>query len=268
MKSCSASQLRLTRRLVNMSGRILSGELSMGRRSTFACLTLVLFLFGCAEGPSGSDQQTSEPREPASIGGSAGGNEDDSNPGNSARLLKTGFGQSGEYAWVTSLVENQSEGNIGQFVTVQFSLLDSNGEILASTDQVESFSRADQKLAVGTQVEIPDRGKVAKVEATMEVSDHADVDAEPFPEITTGNVKVVKSEYGGTVGRVQVSNPTDKSLKSPRVGVICLDAKDRVIGGGSGYPELVPPSGKMLLEVTLIASGKIERCGAHARPGV
>jgi hypothetical protein len=119
---------------------------------------------------------------------------------------------------------------------VQFNLLDSNGEILASTDQVESFSRADQK--------IPDRGKVAKVEATMEVSDHADVDAEPFPEITTGNVKVVKSEYGGTVGRVQVNNPTDKSLKSPRVGVICLDANDRVIGGRSGYPELVPPSGK------------------------
>jgi hypothetical protein len=42
---------------------------------------------------------------------------------------------------------------------------------LASTEQVEALSRADQKLAVGTQVDIPDRGKVAKVEATMEVSD-------------------------------------------------------------------------------------------------
>ena len=118
------------------------------------------------------------------------GNEDDSNPGKSARLLKTGFGKSGEYAWVTSLVENQSEGNIGQFVIVQFNLQDSAGEILASIGQDESFSRADQKLAGGTQVEIPDHGKVAKVEATMEVSDHTDVDVEPFPEITTGNVWV------------------------------------------------------------------------------
>jgi hypothetical protein len=81
---------------------------------------------------------------------------------------------------------------------------------VASTDQVESFSRADQKLAVGTQVEIPDRGKIAKVEATMEVSDHSDVDTEPFPEITTGKVEVAKSEYGGTVGRVQVNNPTQQ----------------------------------------------------------
>jgi hypothetical protein len=237
----------------------------MRHRSGIACLALVLFLFGCAGKPSGSDQQTSEPHEPTSSGASAGGNEDNS-AGKSARLLKTGFGQSQEYAWVTSLVENQAEDNVGQFVTVQFNLLDSDGEILASADQVEEVSRADQKLAVGTQVEIPDRKKVAKVEATMEVSDH-DVDAEPFPEITTGGVKVVKSEYGDTVGRVQVNNPTDKSLKSPRVGVICLDAKDRVIGGGSGYPELVPPSGKVLLEVGLITSGKIERCDAYAGPG-
>jgi Tfp pilus assembly protein FimV len=139
---------------------------------------------------------------------------------------------------------------------------------VASTDQVESFSRADQKLAVGTQVEIPDRGKIAKVEATMEVSDHSDVDTEPFPEITTGKVEVAKSEYGGTVGRVQVNNPTNKSLKSARVGVICLDSKDRVVGGGSSYPELIPPSGRVLREVTVIASGQIERCDAYAGPGV
>jgi hypothetical protein len=238
----------------------------MGHRSAFACLTLVLFLVGCAGQPSGSDQQTSEPREPATAGSANGKNPDPERK--SARLLQTGFGQSGEYAWVTSLVENQAEDNVGQFVTVQFNLLDSAGEILASTDQVESFSRADQKLAVGTQVEIPDRGEVAKVEATMEVSDHSDVDTEPFPEITTGKVKVAKSEYGGTVGRVQVNNPTDKSLKSPRVDLICLDAKDRVIGGGSSYPELIPPSGRVLTEVTLIASGRIERCDAYAGPGV
>jgi hypothetical protein len=115
----------------------------MRHRSGIACLALVLMLFGCAGKPSGSDQQTSEPREPASSGASAGGNEDNS-AGKSARLLKTGFGQSQEYAWVTSLVENQSEGNIGQFVTVQFNLLGADGEILASTDQVEEFSHADR----------------------------------------------------------------------------------------------------------------------------
>jgi len=149
--------------------------------------------------------------------------------GKGARLLRSGFGQSGRDAWVTSLVEYQAENNVGQFVTVGFNLLDSDGEILASTDQVEKFSRADEKLAVGTQVDIPDRGKVAKVEAKMEVSEHSNVDAEPFPEITSGNVKVVRSEYseyGDRVARVWVNNPTIESLKSPRVS---LQRQDRAM---------------------------------------
>ena len=167
---------------------------------------------------------------------------------------------------MTSLVENQTADNIGQFVTVQFNLLDSDGKVLGRAHRVDAFSRADQKLAVGTQVDIPDRGKVAKVEATMEISDNPNVDTEPFPEITTGKVKVVKSKYGDQVGRVLVNNPTDKSLKTPRVGVICVNAKDRVIGGGSAYPELIPPSGQVLQELNLITSGRIERCDAYAGP--
>ena len=242
----------------------------MGRRSAFAGVAFVLLLSGCAGQPSGSDQQTSEPREPVSTGASADGNK--TGPGGKgARLLRSGFGQSGRYAWATSLVENQAEDNVGQFVTVGFKLLDSDGKILASADQSEKFSRADEKLAVGTQVDLPDRGKVAKVEATMAVSNHPNVAAEPFPEITTGKVKVVRSEYseyGDRVGQVQVNNPTDESLKLPRVSLICLNAKNRVIGGGSTYPELVPPTGNVLAEVTLIVSGKIKRCDAYAGPGL
>jgi hypothetical protein len=37
---------------------------------------------------------------------------------------------------------------------------------------------------------------------------------------------------------------------------------------GYACRELVPPSGKVLAEVTLIASGKIARCDAYAGPGV
>jgi hypothetical protein len=184
--------------------------------------------------------------------------------------LRSGFGQSGRYAWVTSLVENQAEGNVGQFVTIRFNLLDSHGEILARVDHVEKFSRADEKLAVGTLVDIPDRGKVAKIKATMEVSDNPNVAPEPFPEITTGKVKVVRSEYseyGDRVGQVRVNNPTDEPLKSLQVSLICLNAENRVIGGGSTYPELVPPAGNVLAEVTLIASGTIKRCEAYAGPG-
>lgn len=212
----------------------------------------------------------SGPPEPPGGGSSPAASEDNSR-GKSVRLLKSGFGQSGRYAFVTAFIKNKAESNVGRFVTVQFNLRDSAGEILASTDHVEAFSRPDQTLAVGTQVDIPDSGKVAKVQASLNISDDPNLDAEPFPEIRTGKVKVVKSEYseyGDRVGRVRVKNPTDKALTSPRVSVICLDAKGRVIGGGSAYLELIPPSGRLLQEVTLITSGRIERCNAYAVPGL
>jgi hypothetical protein len=46
------------------------------------------------------------------------------------------------------------------------------------------------------------------------------------------------------------------------------DASTGMLAWRLRVPRGGPPSGKMLLEVTLIASGKIERCDAYAGPGV
>lgn len=242
----------------------------MAHRSVLATALLVIALFGCSS--SGDrDQQTSEPRDETTSASSEGGNEpaDDESEtaGPGAKLVDTGFGQRDEYAWVTSLVQNQSADNVGHFVTVQFNLYDKSGELIASEEQVEDFSRADQKMAIGTQVEVPDKKKVAKVEATLAVGDETGGSTDDAPEIKTGKVKVVKDEYGSTVGRFEVYNSTKKALKDVRVGVICYDTKDRVNGGGSTYPDLVPPSGKVLAETDLIVSGKTDRCEAYAGPG-
>jgi hypothetical protein len=80
-----------------------------------------------AVGIGPADLRTSRARQQWSLGWWERGQQ----CGKGARQLKTGFGQSEGYAWVTSLVENQAEDNVGQFVTVQFNLLDSDGEILA-----------------------------------------------------------------------------------------------------------------------------------------
>ena len=169
---------------------------------------------------------------------------------------------------VTSLVQNQSEDNVGRFVTVQFNLYDKSGELIASTEQVESFSRADQALVLGTQVDVPDKGKVAKVEATLAMSEYDGGSTDSGPEIKTGKVKFAEDEYGGSVARFEVYNATKSALKDVRVGVICFDSKGRVNGGGSDYPELIPPSGKVLSQTSLIVSGTTERCEAYAGPGI
>lgn len=235
-------------------------------------VVLALALFGCSGSPGGSEQQTSEPQDETTSATSEGESEpadedsgDKAGPG--TKMLETGFGQDGEYAWVTSLVQNQSADNIGHFVTVQFNAYDKGGELIESTEQVESFSRADQKMALGTQIDVEDKKKVAKVEATLVVGDETGGGSEPSPEIKTGKVKVVEDEYGGTIARFEVYNPTKEALKNVRIGVICYDTRDRVNGGGSDYPELIPPSGKVLSKTSLIVSGKTDRCEAYAGPG-
>lgn len=245
----------------------------MARRSSaLATVVLALALFGCGGSPGGSEQQTSEPLDETTSAAAEGESEpadddggDKAGPG--AKLLDTGFGQDGEYAWVTSLVQNQSADNVGHFVTVQFNAYDKSGELIESTEQVESFSRADQKMALGTQIDVDDKKKVAKVEATLVVGEETGGSTDPSPEIKTGKVKVVKDEYGSTEARFEVYNPTKEPLKDVRIGVICYDTKDHVNGGGSDYPDLIPPAGKVLSKTSLIVSGKTDRCEAYAGPG-
>ncbi|GAA2358304.1 hypothetical protein [Dactylosporangium salmoneum] len=40
----------------------------------------------------------------------------------------------------------------------------------------------------------------------------------------------------------------------------CYDAANKIIGGGSEYPDLVPPSGKIAVEGHILTSGKPAAC--------
>ncbi|MGY3318153.1 hypothetical protein [Arthrobacter sp. TE12232] len=178
-------------------------------------------------------------------------------------LVSSGFGQDGEYVWVTSLVHNDSD-KVGQFVTVQFNAKDANGALVKSASQVEAFSRAGQDLAVGTQISVPPNVKIATVEATLLIEDQRALSTEPFPEMPTTPVKVVAGQYGGSTANFELSNPTDQPVKNPRLGVICYNAANTIIGGGSEFPQLVPPSGKVAVEAHILTAGTPASCKVFA----
>lgn len=232
----------------------------------------VLVLAACSSGgtgnktgsePSASSAGSIEPTpetattEPAT--------EDD---GQKATILKSGFGQQNEYVWVTSLVRNDSS-KVGQTVTVQFNLLDAKGTILASDDQVESFSRPGQLLVLGTQIAVQPGQKVAKIEPTLEVEYPGIGSEDAFPAIAVGPVTITSS-YGSFEAQAQLSNPTASNLKSPRVGVICYSAAGSIIGGNSIFPDLVPAHGKVLAKTTggLYTSKRPAKCEMYAGPGL
>jgi hypothetical protein len=181
----------------------------------------------------------------------------------SGHIKEFGFGQQDEYVWVTALVHNDSD-VVGQMVTVHFNAMDADGELVASTNQVDHFSRAAQDLAVGTQLAVPRRSEIASVEATLLIEDIGAFSDEPFPEIPTTDVKVVKAPYiDSYTANFQVNNPTGEPLQNLGIGLICHNSGGKIIGGGVAFPELVPANGATAVEASTLTSGKPDSCDAY-----
>lgn len=211
--------------------------------SVVACVALIA---GCS---SGGDAASSESSRTQS--------------GSGGELVSSGFGQSGEYVWVTSLVKNTS-GTVGQTVTVQFNVLDDKGSIIASTDQVEAFSTPDQTLAVGTQVTLPKNEKAAKVNATLDIKEDGIGPKEPKPTMPPIKAQIKPVQYGdGFEAIYDVANPTSEPLKDVRIGVVCTNSSGKIIGGAVEFPNLIPASGKVQAKNTVITSGKPAECTAY-----
>jgi hypothetical protein len=238
----------------------------MTRHSNFripAALLAALLVVGCSSPQTvtestGEGDQVTESSAPSDKATKAPAKEP------AAKLVKTGIGGNKEYAWVAAIVTNASADNVGMFVTVNFNLLDKDGELVATQDQVEQFTSAEQTLAIGTQVEMEGKAKIAKVEATLGLDNKTPMD--DVPNLPVGKVKVKDTEYEGQQAVFEVKNPGDAAQKDARVGVVCLNKAGKIIGGGSAYPELIPAKGRVLVEAGVLTTGKPATCEAHATP--
>ena len=186
-------------------------------------------------------------------------------PAKKSVILETGFGQSDEYVSLPALVENRTDHG-GQTVTVSYNIKNEAGELIQTETQVESFSYAGQKLALVGWAEVKGRQTVGSVDATLLVEEdgigeESDVRIEPI------EAKVTKGEYGGFTATYKVKNPTTEALQDLRIGVICKDKNGKISGGGSDYPDLVPPSGEIVLATDVTASVVPATCTAYVGPG-
>ena len=139
------------------------------------------------------------------------------------------------------VVTTDSEAAIGEFVTASVNFLDSDGQILATAEQVESFKWVGQKLAMPvTPSELGRGAKVAKIDTSVSLSDYGTVEEPKTPLPVLESTEIKRGEYGGVIASFALTNETDTDMKSPRIGVVCYNAGGRIIGGTSTYPDLVP----------------------------
>jgi hypothetical protein len=219
------------------------------RPALFATAATVVVLTACG---GGTDQPGGGSPAPSATMSSA--------PKELGTITASGFGQADEYAWVTAVVHNNSD-YVGQTVTVNFNVLDANGEILGTESQVESFVRPDADHVIGTQVALEPGQKAAKVEAALDVEADGTFGDQPFPEMPVTDLKIAA---GDAVGYPKVtfvvSNPLAVPIKDSRIQVACTDASGAIIGGGSDYPELIPPGGRIKVDPNVITSATPKDC--------
>lgn len=223
-------------------------------RTILVATTAALSLASCGSSDMGSSGDTTTSSTASAPQASA--------PKDLGTLVKTGFGQSDEYVWVTAVVRNNST-YVGQTVTVNFNVLDAAGKLLKSGSQIESFSQPSADHIVGTQVDLAPGEKAAKVEATLDVEAKGSFSDKPFPKLPVSKVAITKSEYGGQEASFELSNPTDRALKDVRLAIACSDAAGKIVGGGSHFPDLVPAAGKIRIDAMVITSGTPVDCAIY-----
>ena len=189
-----------------------------------------------------------------------------------AKVVASGFGQNGKYVEGIAIVTSDNPASVGRGVTASANFLDAVGHVIATEEQVESFSWPDQQLVLPVWLDLsnsPPDTKVASGDVSVSVSDYAtpkSPDMKPLPVLVSNRIR--RNSYGGFTTDFTFTNDTGADLKDLRVGVVCYDAGGTIIGGSSIYPNLAPAGKPIRLEpTTLTVSGEPITCKAFPNYG-
>lgn len=183
-------------------------------------------------------------------------------------IVDSGFGQSESSVQGIVIVTTDTEAALGEFVTVTANFLDADGQIIATEEQVESLSWVGQELVLPVSLYLDDDSvKVASIDPSVSLSDYGSQEssAAPLPVLEATEIK--KGEYGGYTASFGFTNETATDLEDLRVGVVCYDKAEEIIGGTSNYPPPVPAGKTIRIDADLTVSKKPASCKAFMNYG-
>ena len=183
-----------------------------------------------------------------------------------AKLLESGFGQSGEAVSLVAIVRNDEKAG-GQSVNVSFNLMDAQGEVIATVSGAGTFSWGGEELAVVTDHYFEDKEEVAKIAPTVSVESFNDAKEPTFEMPKPSAAAFSKDEFGDGTAKVKVVNPSSEILKNSMIAVVCRDKSNSIAGGGYTYPDLIAASGVFAERVSVVVSGPVATCLSYLQPG-
>jgi hypothetical protein len=172
-----------------------------------------------------------------------GSEENEERSGEEAEVVDFAFTQSDEYVTGIALVRANSEDAVGKFVSLSYNVLDADGQILATEEQIESFSWEGQEIGfpIFVSLDATPGAKAATLDVVADVGDdsYGQEYTTPLPVLEAQSV--VEDEYGnGYTASFGFTNDGDEKLESMRAAAVCFDKGGKVIGGATTYPDALP----------------------------
>lgn len=230
--------------------------------------TAALGLTACASGEEPAEPTSAEEPKAAATSESTASQTSATDEGATVEILASGVGQDDASVQGIAIVTTDDESAVGEMVTVTANFLDADGGIIATEEQVESFSWSGQELVMPISVYLDDpSAEVATIDVSASLSDYGSQSAmDPLPVLDASEVKA--NEYGGFSTVFELTNESGADLEDLRVGVVCYDASNKIIGGTSTYPSLAPAGKTIRIEADPIVSTDPASCKAFLGHGV
>lgn len=178
-------------------------------------------------------------------------------------IVDSGFGQEGDYVRGVVVVTNDDERAVGEFVTASVNFLDTEGRIISTEEQVETFHWVGQELVLPILAVVDQPGvTVATMEPSVSISDYgSDPSLEPLPVLEATEISL--NEYGEHIASFEFTNETGEDLDGLRIGVVCRDESGNINGGNSAYPNLAPAGRTIRIDADVTVSEQPASCNAH-----
>lgn len=166
--------------------------------------------------------------------------------GPTVELVDSGLGQNSYAAMAMIIVTNDNPASVGEFVTASVNFLDEQGRIIATKEQVESFSWEGQELVLPVHLSLSESPgvTVAAIDPVVSISDYGTPGRaeEPLPVLEADEIR--PSAWGGVAATFMFTNETEKDLDSMRVSVVCYDDAGQINGGEFTFP--TAPAGRTI----------------------
>ena len=192
------------------------------------------------------------------------------NPRADLELVDSGFTQASQdgdqWVHVGLVFENPNPDTwVAQFVTVQLTFYDADGNLAGSGEEHLSSVLPGQRAAIGNVVF--DVANAAEMEVEFRARDWFEIDYQPGA-FTFEQVSTTPGDFGGYETRGLILSSFEEEQENVRINIIYYDSNDNIVGGEFTFVDFVPAEGQAAFDASTFSqfTAEVARTEVFASP--